>query len=147
MTNKYEIIKDTKRKWRDSTLYRIRATRSFGPVAKGDFGGWIACEENLSQDGDSWVGNNAIVCDNARVSCNAKVYGRAIVAGDAQVHGDAEIYGCAVINGFAIIYEKARVYGDAEVSGSAEVHGNAKVHGNAELCSGMTVYGNIDLTD
>ena len=47
------------------TLHRIRAVVSFGIVVKGELGGWIEREDNLSQYGDAWVYGNAKVCDNA----------------------------------------------------------------------------------
>ena len=43
------------------TLHRIRACVSFGIVEKGDEGGWIEKEENLSHDGNAWVYGNAHV--------------------------------------------------------------------------------------
>ena len=52
---------------------QIRAIISFGCVVAGEIGGWIECEENLSQSGDAWV------------------YGNARVSGDAWVYGDAEV--------------------------------------------------------
>ena len=36
-------------------LHRIKALKDFGCVKAGEFGGWIETEENLSQDGTSWV--------------------------------------------------------------------------------------------
>lgn len=32
-------------------LHRIKALRDFGNVKKGDIGGWIECEDNLSHCG------------------------------------------------------------------------------------------------
>lgn len=32
-------------------LHRIQATRDFGDVKAGDFGGWIEKKENLSSEG------------------------------------------------------------------------------------------------
>lgn len=49
------------------TLHRIRAAVSFGIVIKGELGGWIEKEENLSQNGNAWVCGNAWVYGNARV--------------------------------------------------------------------------------
>lgn len=64
---------------------QIRAIISFGYVVAGEIGGWIECEENLSQSGNAWV------YGDARVSGNARVYGNASVYGDASVSGDAEV--------------------------------------------------------
>ena len=42
-------------------LHRIEALRDFGDVKKGDKGGFIEKEENLSQYGDCWVYDDAKV--------------------------------------------------------------------------------------
>ena len=91
------------------TLYRIEALKDFGDVKKGDKGGYVENEENLSQSGGCWVYRDAAVYGSA------KVYGDAEVYDDAAVYGDAEVYGCA------------RVCNDAEVCDDAEVFDNAIV--------------------
>lgn len=52
-------------------LCRIKALRDFGNVKKGDIGGYIEKEANLSHDGDCWVYDNAQVCGDALVYGNA----------------------------------------------------------------------------
>ena len=42
-------------------LKQIRAIINFGCVVAGEIGGWIECEENLSQSGDAWVSGDAEV--------------------------------------------------------------------------------------
>ena len=75
------------------TLKRIRAFVEFklkcGIIRKGELGGWIEKESNLS--GNAWV------FGNAEVSGNAWVYGKAIVFGNAKVSGNAEVYGDAKV--------------------------------------------------
>ena len=71
----------------DKSLYRIEALKDFGNVKKGDKGGFVEDEENLSQSDDCWVCGDAMVYDNARVFGNAKVYGNEKVYGDAVVCG------------------------------------------------------------
>ena len=93
----------------DTTLYRIIAIRSFGDITKGDKGGFIEKESNLSHNDNAWV------YDNARVSDNARVFGNAWVSGDAQVYDNAWVYDNARVFG------NARVYGDAQVSGRTGV--------------------------
>ena len=99
---KYKLTKNTK-EVAGITLYQIQAIKDFGNAKKGDLGGWIEKEENLSQQDNCWV------------SGNAKVYGDAWVYGNAEVYGDAWVYG------------DAKVYGDDLVSGNAKVIGNAEV--------------------
>lgn len=47
------------------TLYRIKALRDFGDVEKGDLGGYIGSENNLSHCGNAWVYGNAEVRGDA----------------------------------------------------------------------------------
>ena len=84
MEKKYKLT-DEYIKFNKRTLYRIEALKGFRDVEKGDKGGFIEDEHNLSHYGDSWV------CDNARVFGNASVFGDARVYGDARVFGDAKI--------------------------------------------------------
>ena len=72
-------------------LCRIEALKDFGDVKKGDKGGFIEDEHNLSHDGNSWVFGNACVYCNARVCGNASVYGDARVCGNASVFDNAKI--------------------------------------------------------
>ena len=74
-------------------LHRIRACVSFGDIAKGEIGGWIEKEENLSHYGDAWVYGDACVSGNACVYGDARVSGDAWVYGDARVSGNACVYG------------------------------------------------------
>ena len=84
LTDEYRTIRCIK-------LYRIEALKDFGAVHKGDKGGFIGSEVNLSHNGDCWV------CGNARVWGNARVYGNARVCGDARVYGNAEVCGDAEV--------------------------------------------------
>ena len=68
-------------------LYRILALIRFGTVFKGELGGYVEAEKNLSQSGDAWVFGNARVFGNAQVSGDARVFGDARVSGDAWVFG------------------------------------------------------------
>ena len=46
-------------------LFRIKALVAFGDVEKGELGGFIEKEGNLSHDGNAWVSGNARVSGNA----------------------------------------------------------------------------------
>ena len=58
-------------------LYRIEALKDFGDVHKGEKGGFIGSEVNLSQYGDCWVYGNARVYGDARIYGNAEVVNNA----------------------------------------------------------------------
>ena len=95
------------------TLYCIEALRDFSNVKKGDKGGYVENESNLSQYGDCWV------YDNAKVYANAVVCGYAIISGNAIISDNAEVYGNAEIG------DNARVYGNAEIGENAKVESAA----------------------
>ncbi len=79
MMKKYEITDETIRSKNGTgkgiVLHRIRALNHFGNVTKGDFGGWIQEEYNLSHEGNCWVADEAIVCGNAKVFQYVRIYG------------------------------------------------------------------------
>lgn len=54
-------------------LYRIRAVKDFGDVKKGDLGGFVETEDNLSQTDDAWVYGKAMVYGEARVCGKARI--------------------------------------------------------------------------
>jgi hypothetical protein len=92
MNKKFSLTRNEK-KQAGITLFQIKAEVSFGNVEKGELGGWVEKEENLSHDGDAWVYGNALVYGNAWVHGDAQVSGDAWVYGNARVHGDARVYG------------------------------------------------------
>lgn len=67
-------------------LYRIRALKDFNNIKKGDLGGFIEKEGNLSHHGNAWVGGNA------QVFGNAKVFGYAKVSGDAFIQDKNHVF-------------------------------------------------------
>ena len=115
MEKKYELIENDYIEGLDKKLYRIKALKSFNGIKKGDVGGYIQSEENLSQAENCWISRDAFVFGNALVFGNARVYGNAHVYGDARVYGDTYVSG------------NARVFGDAHVSGDARVFGDAHI--------------------
>ena len=122
------------------TLYRIEALKDFGNVKKGDKGGYVEKEDNLSQEGNCWISDNAKVFDSALVSGDAEVFGYAIVYGNAKVYDNTLVYGNAKVFDNAYVYGDAYVYGNALVSGDAKVYDYAKVSDNAQVYGNAFVY-------
>lgn len=145
LTDEYIMIRDVK-------LFRIEAVKDFKNVKfknvkKGDKGGFVENENNLSHDGDCWI------YGEAKVFGNAKVYGSAIVCGYAEVYGNAdifdnaEVYGNAMVHGGANVFGSANVFGNAEVYGCANVYDNAIVNGYAEVYGYAKIYNNANVFD
>ena len=158
-----EIIEVAGRK-----LHRIRAlvdiiTPCGRPVRKGELGGWVEEEHNLSQYGNAWiyddaqvydnacVGEDARVCGDAKIYGNAHIYKRAEVSGKAQVYNDAyidndaKVYGRTLICGIAHVCGVAQVFGNAKVLGEARINDQAKVYGNAKVRGSAQVYGESEV--
>ena len=88
---KYKLTDETMNIY-GRTLYRIEAVKDFADVKKGDKGGWVESENNLSQEDNCWIYDNAKVYDD-----DARVVGNACISGEAEVYDDAKVYGNAKI--------------------------------------------------
>ena len=91
-----------------SGLKQIRALEDFGEVKKGEIGGWIESEYNLSHRGGCWIYPEGKVWANGRVEDRAllecgTVCDSAMLCGDAIDRGGAEISGNAIIEDDLII--------------------------------------------
>ena len=146
-------------------LFRIKALKPFGNVVAGQTGGWVEKEENLSQEDNAWVSDDAVVKDNAVVSGDAVVEGdtvvsddavikgnaivgdNAVVSGDTIVGGNARVIGNALVSDDAVVKDNAVVSGDAIVKGNAAVSGNARVIGDAVVGGNARVIGNAWIKD
>ena len=140
MKKKYKLTEESINYF-NRTLYRIEALKDFGNIKKGDKGGYVQSEENLSQEGNCWI------CDNAQVYGNAIIDDNALVCGDAVVCGNAKVYDNAVICDNAKVSDNALVYGYAQVFGKALVCDNVKVYCDAKVCGNTLVYGNAQVFD
>ena len=85
MAKKYKLTEESINV-NGKTLYRIEANRDFGHIIKGQKGGFIESESNLSHDDNAWVFGNAKVFDNAEVFGNAYVFDNAKVFGNARLN-------------------------------------------------------------
>ena len=133
MENKKYKLTDETIEVEGKALYRIEALKDFGEIKKGDKGGFIESEDNLSHEGDAWVSDDAFVYDNACVYGTACVSDNACVCGNACVSDNACVYGNARVCGNARVSDNACVYGNACVSDNACVCGSASVCGDAEI--------------
>ena len=159
---KYKIRKDLTKNVNGVTLYRIEAAKSFTnslrrDIKKGELGGWIEKEDNLSQEGECWLyddvcvfGNakvydDAILTRNAMVYGNAKVYESALICGAAIVCDNAEVFGHTFVYEYGLVKDNAKVQGHASVSDKAIVSENAEVYGSAKVTNYAHVYGHAEV--
>lgn len=87
---KYEFIREIYQQG-SYLLHRIIAVCNFGNVKKGNLGGWIEKEVNLSHNDIGWVVGEAKVYDTAQICNNAKVFENAKVYDNTEIYNDRYI--------------------------------------------------------
>lgn len=120
---KYKLIQDSRIWQYDRAIYRIQALRDFSDVKKGDLGGFVESEENLSQEGNCWIYDNAQAVEKSTVKGDAclrdcaKMYDSSLIKDKAQLQGCARMlhYSCLADNAVAI---------DADILGFATITGD-----------------------
>ena len=156
---KYELIKETETCSKRRIIYRIRALKDFSDIKAGDVGGWVCSENNLSQEGDCWIYDDAKCLDDARVYDNAKMYINAIMFGNSVMYDNAvmlnnsimydnsKMFNKAKMFDNAIMCNNARVYDNAKMYDNAIMYDNAEMYDNAIMCCNAEMYGNAKMYD
>ena len=144
MEKKYRLTDETI-EFNGVKLYRIEALKDFGDVKKGEQGGFVQSEKNLSQFencwicddakayGDSFVAENAVLLDFAQICDDAIATGYSRIYNRAFVHQRAMITGRAIIRNGASVGGNAAVVGEAKVIEFSKVEGSSIVNGHAEI--------------
>ena len=148
MNQKYEIseIAHPQYPW----LHRIRALSDVRPgVPKGHLGGYVQCEENLSQKGACWIADDAVVCANARVYVSGWIVNKSHISGQAVISGDAHVGGNAAVLENAhvtsgLVVEQAVIRGDAEIKKDQRTRKSPRISGSALIYG--TVVGNVSVS-
>lgn len=141
--NKYELTNSTKQLDDGIILHRIRALKDIPRynVKAGDYGGWIKSEDNLSQGGDCWIADDAIVTGYAKIDDNAYVCDNVIIVDNVTVTQNAHIGGHTYIRDYASISGNAIIKDWVEISGFATISENAHVSDYASVCDNATIDG------
>ena len=115
---------------------RIRALRHIRlhngtEIKPGQLGGYVHSMYNLSQDGNCWIADDAVVAEKARVQDDA------VVAGNCLLTGQARVQDCAIVR------DNARLWHNAVVCDYATVLGNAMVSGSSKICDTVLLRGRV----
>ena len=159
---KYELTNITM-EYEGRTLYRIRALKDFLNVEEGDLGGWVSNEDNLSQEGNCWIYDEAKCMDNARMYDNSCMYDNSEMRGNSKMHnysemhdnsraydssemyGNSEMHGHSIRYGNSRMYERSRMWGNSKMYGNAEMHDHSKTHDYSEMHEGSKMYGSSEM--
>ena len=126
MKKKYALGDRTMQLTDGTILHRIQALKTFWDVlgnivAKGDFGGWVQSEDNLSHEGRSWIHNEA------------RAYGKSRVLDDATLHDRAEISDQVVISDTSAMYDYSSAMDSARISGDTRMMDFASIQDTAQI--------------
>lgn len=128
-------------------LHRIEALKDFSNVKKGDKGGFVESEDNLSQYNNCWVHDDARVFGNAKICDNAITYGDARVCDNAIIYGDARVFGNAWVCDNARVFDNAKILGNTIVYNKAKIFGSARIFDNVVVCNNAEIYDNAAICD
>ena len=123
-----EVVSDTT--CEKTLLHQIISLIDIGDISAGTVGGFIESEENLSHDGNCWVGECGIAMGNSRVYEDAVVTSYGIVKDNANIHGSC------IIRGGAVICNRAEIFGNTIIDGDIVVMNDARI-GNTECSINM----------
>lgn len=138
---KYELIKESKDTFMGREIYRIRALKDFCDIKVGDVGGWVCSENNLSQEGECWIYDEAKCLDNSRVYDNAMMFDNAIM------FGNSVMYDNAVMLNNSIMYDNSKMFNKAKMFDKSIMCNNAEMCGNATMYDSSIMYDNSKMYD
>ena len=162
---KYELIKESKTMFAEREIFRIRALKDFEDVKAGDIGGWVCSENNLSQEGECWiydeakcldearVYDNAVMCGNAVMFGNAKMFDNAkmsdnsIMCDNAEMCGNSKMYDTSTMCGSSTMCDNAEMFDDTEMCDNAMMFNNSKMFDNAKMCGSSKMFDNAEMCD
>jgi hypothetical protein len=141
-------------------LHRIIAARDIPEinVKKGQLGGYIESERNLSHRGTAWVFDNgqvyeqASVIDGAIVRDEARVHGKACLSGQFAAYDEAHLYGNFRGTGYGKAAgrvdarDNTMIKGSGCATDSVQMRDNAIIGSNARASAGAILAGTVELT-
>ena len=145
MEEKYILTNETEN-FNNHILHRIKALKDFGDVKKGDLGGWVENESNLSHKGNCWVYDDAAVYSEAKVMGNAKVFDGVEITTHSSVMGDAEVHGWGRVEEHSIVRDNAKVFDGARIDDHSSVMGDAEIRGDVLVDESSIVRGHAKVT-
>ncbi len=146
---KYELIplKKSHKFYDTGVNYQIRALKDFADIKKGDLGGYVNNEYNLSQKGECWLYGNAKIYSNAMMFNNAEMHDNTILYGNAKMFDNARIFDNAKMHDNARIFDNAIMFGNAKIFDNAKMHDNTEMHDNAIMRNNAEMRNNAKMFD
>ena len=144
---KYELIKESKDYFLGREMFRIRALKDFGNVKAGDIGGWVCSYNNLSQEGNCWIYDNAECLDNARIFDNAMMFDDAIMFGNSVMYDNAVMLNNSIMYDNSKMFNKAKMFDNSIMCNNAEMCGNATMYDSSIMYDNSKMFNNSKMYD
>lgn len=148
VNEKYITLKDGRKLYQIRALREIQNERIIVSIKKGELGGYVESEKNLSQEGNSWICQSARVYENALVKDGSLVGNKVIVRGNAAIEDDAYVRAMSI--GKTIIEDNARIGGISTVGLEDPFvvfnHKGTRIRGNSAIL-GNTMIDRTDVKD
>lgn len=134
---KYGLTAET-RSYYGHILYRIIALQDISfSVKKGDLGGFIESQENLSMSGESWIYDESIVYGKAKIVEGAIVKNNSRVTGNLRISGQCTIKGSKIGSDKDVCYLRVNgllkedvcilIYGSTRIENSTIIGKNIRI--------------------
>ena len=133
MKNKKYKLTNISMRYEGRTLYRIRALKDFLNVEKGDLGGWVSSEDNLSQEGDCWIYDEAKCMDNARMYDNSKMHDNSKIFGNCRMYDDSEMYDSSEMHDHSEMYDSSEMHDYSRMFDDSKMYGNSKMYDHSMM--------------
>ena len=142
---KYEILMDKENtiEWEGRTLHRIRALKDFRNVKKGDTGGYVENEYNLSQEGDCWIYDEAKAMDYSTVYDNSRMYDYSVMYDNSTMYNNSRMYDYSRMYDNSILHDYTGMYGNSRIFNNSRMFSNSLMFGNSELKGNKKLYGKL----
>ena len=137
---KYELSKNPEHRLGNVT--RIVALKDFSNVKKGEIGGFVSNENNLSQYGDCWLYGNSKMFGNCKMFDNSKMFGYSEMHDYSEMHNNSEIHNNSKMHDNSKMFGYSKMHGYSKMDNNSEMHDNSKIFGNSKIDNNCKIFGN-----
>ena len=142
---KYEILMDKKNtiEWKGHTLHRIKALRDFGDIKKGDIGGFVENENNLSHKGNCWIYDDAKVMDDSIMYDYSRICDKSELHDDSRMYNYSKMYDYSELHNNSIMNDDSAMYDNSTMHDYSIMYDNSEMYNNSTLKNKTRLYGKL----
>ena len=150
---KYEILIDKEHtvKYNGRILHRIRALKDFDGVKKGDIGGFVQSEHNLSHDGNCWIYDDAKCMDSAKCMDDSIMFDNSIMYNNSKMYDYSrmcdysKMFDNSIMYNNSIMFDNSRMYDNSIMYDNSRMLDNSKMYDNSKMCGNSKMYDNSQM--